>query len=62
MTSGGYSREALDLERQRQNLRLLGGAEITELRLQHYGKPPPDWRARLPLRPVLVVDREPEHG
>lgn len=59
---GAYSKDAIDLERERQNLRLFGGAEITDLTLEHYSDLPPKWRSRLPLRQVYVVDREPEAG
>jgi restriction system protein len=57
---GGYSKDALDLERERQNLRLFTGTNITELTLANYNALPPQWRGRLPLRRVLVVDRAPE--
>ncbi|MDC5696452.1 restriction endonuclease [Intrasporangium calvum] len=60
VTLGTYSRDALELERERQNLRLFSGADITTLTLDNYSSLPGRWRARLPLRQVLVVDREPE--
>jgi restriction system protein len=59
VTLGTYSREALELERERQNLRLLNGADITTLSMEHYAALPSQWRTRIPLRQVLVVDREP---
>lgn len=59
VTLGTYSKDALDLERERQNLRLFSGAEIMTLTLDNYASLPPHWRARLPLRQVFVVDREP---
>lgn len=62
VTLGTYTREATDLERERQNLRLFTGANITELVLQHYAELPRRWRALLPLRPMLVVDRDPQDG
>ncbi|GAB3707422.1 restriction endonuclease [Mariniluteicoccus flavus] len=60
VTLGTYSKEAVDLERERQNLRLFGGADITQLVLQHYTALPAKWRQLIPLRSVLVVDRAPE--
>lgn len=59
-TLGSYTREALDEERQRQNLRLLGGADLAELTLRHYADLAPEWRLRMPLRQVLVVDHDPD--
>jgi restriction system protein len=58
VTLGAYSKDAMDLERERQNLRLFTGAEVTNLTLDHYASLPAKWRARLPLRQVYVVDRE----
>ncbi len=58
VTLGSFSADAIALERERQNLRLFSGAEVTSLILQHYDDLPRQWRARLPLRRVLVVDRE----
>lgn len=60
VTLGGYSRDALDLERVRQDLRLFSGADIVRLALEHYDRLPQRWRSRLPLRTVYVVDRESE--
>jgi len=60
VTLGSFSKDAVDLERERQTLRLFGGADITRLTLEHYDRLPSRWRELLPLRPVLVVDRPPE--
>lgn len=60
VTLGSFSKDAVDLERERQNLRLFGGADITRLALEHYEQLPSRWRELLPLRPLLVVDRPPE--
>jgi restriction system protein len=60
VTLGSFSKDAVDLERERQTLRLFGGADITRLTLEHYDTLPSRWRELLPLRPVLVVDRPPE--
>lgn len=62
VTLGTYSRGAVDLERERQNLRLLSGADVTSLTIKHYDRLAPRWRNLLPLRRVLVVDRDPEEG
>lgn len=59
VTLGTYSKDAIDLERERQNLRLFTGADITALTLDHYAAMPARWRALLPLRQVYVVDRDP---
>lgn len=60
VTLGTFSKDAVDLERERQNLRLFGGADITRLTVEHYEQLPARWRELLPLRPLLVVDRPPE--
>ena len=57
---GTFSKDAVDLEWERQNLRLFGGADITRLTVEHYEQLPARWRELLPLRPLLVVDRAPE--
>ncbi|WP_322613198.1 restriction endonuclease [Dermacoccus abyssi] len=54
---GTYSREAIGVERERQNLRLLDGAEVARLVIAHYSQLPLKWRDRLPLRQVYVVER-----
>ncbi|SJM47958.1 putative restriction endonuclease [Actinomycetales bacterium JB111] len=60
VTLGGYSRDALSIERQRQGLRLLHGEDLIDLVLRHYDRLDQRWRSRIPLRPVLVVDDEPD--
>ena len=62
VTLGTYSKDAFDLERERQSLRLFTGADLTDLVLKHYEALPSRWRALIPLRPVLVVDRDPQAG
>lgn len=47
---------ALAVERERQNLCLFSGADITDLALRYYDHLAPKWRARFPLRRVLAVD------
>lgn len=56
VTLGSYSRDAVSLERTRSGLRLLTGEDVVSLVLDHYDALPHRWRARIPLRPVLVVD------
>lgn len=56
VTLGGYSRDALAIERGRQGLRLIGGEELVDLTLEHYDRLSSIWRLRMPLRSVLVVD------
>jgi len=56
ITLGGYSKEALAIERQRSGLRLLNGEDVVGLVLQHYDALGAGWRARMPLTSVLVVD------
>lgn len=50
VTLGGYSREALDAERSRPNLRLLDGAMLTELIFRHYDRFEPQWQTLIPLK------------
>jgi len=59
VTTGTFSRDALDLERSRQNLRLLSRTDIVDLTLRHYAALDAQWQARMPLRKVWVVDRPP---
>lgn len=60
VTLGSYSREALDLERVRRDMRLCTGADVVGLTLSRCDDLPQPWRARLPLRHVYEADREPE--
>lgn len=62
VTLGSFSADAIALERERQNLRLFSGADVTSLTLSHYEDLPARWQTRMPLRRVLVVDRDPEDG
>lgn len=56
VTLGLYSREALSIERSRQGLRLINGNELVDLVLRNYERLSAEWRTRLRLRSVLVVD------
>jgi restriction system protein len=58
ITLGAYSTDALHLERTRQNLRLVNGAQLVDLILEHYEGLDPEWKRQLPLRRVYAVDRE----
>lgn len=58
VTLGAYSKEAREVERERQNLRLFDGPDVTRLTLEHYADLPPRWRKVVPLRSVLVVDQD----
>ncbi|MGD9795934.1 MAG: restriction endonuclease [Acidimicrobiia bacterium] len=60
ITLGTYSSDAIRIERTRQDLRLINGAELVSLILEHYELLEPEWKQLLPLRRVYVVDREPE--
>lgn len=57
---GSFSKDALGYERERQNLRLLTGADVVEMTLQNYEGMSPRWKTRIPLRQVYVVDRASE--
>lgn len=60
VTLGSFSSEAIGLERERQNLRLLSGADVVALTMEHYTRLPERWAIRIPLRPVLAVARDEE--
>jgi restriction system protein len=60
VTLGPYARDAIHIERTRQDLRLIGGTELVALIFDHYESLGPEWKRLLPLRRVHVVDREPE--
>lgn len=62
VTLGSYSKDALNLGRNRQDLRLINGSELVDLVLEHYDRFLPEWKRILPMRSVYVVDREPEDG
>jgi restriction system protein len=54
---GSFSKDAVGYERERQNLRLLTGADVVQLTLTHYEQLAPKWKTRISLRQVYVVDR-----
>ncbi|MGK9270703.1 restriction endonuclease [Williamsia muralis] len=53
---GTYSKDALALERNRLDLRLIGGDELIDLFLDSYADLPQKWRDRVALRQVYVVE------
>ena len=60
VTLGSYSNDARHLGRTRQDLRLINGTELVGLIFEHYQQLDPRWQRLLPMRPVYVVDRDPE--
>lgn len=59
VTLGTYTTQAFAIERSRRDLRLLSGADIARLVLEHYPRLPQRWRDLVPLRQVWVLDRQP---
>ncbi|MGV0423788.1 restriction endonuclease [Corynebacterium sanguinis] len=57
-TLGSYSSDAIRIERQRQNLRLFSGPEVTELAIKHYDSLHSRWRSKMPLRRVWAVEQD----
>ncbi|MBA4021700.1 MAG: restriction endonuclease [Gordonia sp.] len=53
---GTYSKDALALERNRLDLRLIGGDELVDLFLNSYADLTQKWRDRVALRQVYVVE------
>jgi restriction system protein len=62
VTLGGYTPEAKNFGRNRQDVRLVSGTELVDLVFEHYDEFDPEWKRLLPLRRVYVVDREPQSG
>lgn len=60
VTLGSYANQALALENQHRDLRLLGGADVTGLFLAHYDQLPVRWRSLVPLRAVLALEADDE--
>ncbi len=56
VTLGAYSADAVAAERHNPHLRLLTGAEVVTLVLEHYESLEARWRSAVPLRLVLAVD------
>jgi len=60
VTLGSYSRDAILLSRNRQDIRLINGNELVQLIFDNYDKLPIVRRRLLPMRSVWVVDRSPD--
>jgi restriction system protein len=58
VTLGGYSTDALHLERTRQHLRLVTGDQLVDLIFENYEALDGQWKRLLPLRRVYAVDRD----
>lgn len=58
VTLGSWTSQAAALEAENPGLRLLGGAEVTDLFLAHYDRLPARWHSLVPLRPVLALESE----
>jgi restriction system protein len=54
---GSFSKDALHIERTRQDLRLINGKELVDLIFAHYDTFSPEYKRMLPMRSVYVVDR-----
>jgi restriction system protein len=59
VTLGSFSKDAQNLGRTRQDLRLVNGNELVDLIFDHYEKFSPEYKRLLPMRRVYVVEREP---
>ncbi|MDO7737954.1 MAG: hypothetical protein MUP96_09755, partial [Planktomarina temperata] len=54
-----FARGAIELERNRAKLRLLGGDQVVDLIFEHYAKLSPQYRSLLPLKQIFVPDSGP---
>jgi restriction system protein len=57
VTLGSFSKDALHIERTRQDLRLINGKELVDLIFAHYEQLDPAYKRLLPMRSVYVVRR-----
>jgi restriction system protein len=62
VTLGSFSKDALHIERTRQDLRLINGKELVDLVFEHYEQLDPKYKRMLPMRSVYVVKRELDAG
>mgnify|MGYP000583494805 CR=1 FL=1 len=53
---GSFSREAVQLERNRPKLRLIDGKQFVEMVLQNYTRLAPRYRSLIPLKQIYVPD------
>lgn len=56
ITLGSFSRQAVELERNRPKLRLIDGEQFVELLLEHYSQLAPRYRSIIPLKQIYVPD------
>lgn len=56
VTLGSFSRQAIELERNRPKLRLIDGDQFVELLFEHYAKLAPRYRSIMPLKQIYVPD------
>lgn len=60
VTLGGYSKQALNVERSKSNLRLIAGSELANLFQKHYRRLPMRYQILIPLTQIYVPDVLPE--
>lgn len=53
---GSFSREAVELERKRPQLRLIDSKQFVKLLLEHYDRLAPHYRSMIPLKQIYVPD------
>lgn len=53
---GSFSRQSVELERNRPKLRLIDGEKFVELLMEHYGRLSPRYRSLIPLKQIYVPD------
>lgn len=53
---GSFSRQSVELERNRPKLRLIDGEQFVELVLENYSRLSPRYRTLLPLKQIYVPD------
>ena len=56
ITLGSFSRQSIDLERNRPKLRLIDGEQLVELVLENYARLAPRYRTMIPLKQIYVPD------
>jgi restriction system protein len=56
ITLGSFSRQSIELERNRPKLRLIDGEQFVDLVMQHYPQLAPRYRSMIPLKQIYVPD------
>lgn len=56
ITLGSFSRQSIELERNRPKIRLIDGEQFVELLLEHYEQLAPRYRSIIPLKQIYVPD------